>query len=211
MLSRRERRARSEDCNASRASCCRRAFELIAEAPLRAAVTRCRAAANVSSHRVEHAAFALQQHERGQRAGVGIVRRLEEMQRDRPVGALRYFRTNASFCRSDPTARLSASCFFDNHVGTPLIHDRVGRCRPRPHRFSRCCRPTAAWPAGTGRQRFPRCAALSGASLVRDRCRPSLDRCWRDSSGCALRPDDLNRRSRSLIDSARMLYATAAA
>ncbi len=38
-------------------------------------------------HRVQHAPLALQQHEGGERAGVRIVSRLAETQRNRPIGA----------------------------------------------------------------------------------------------------------------------------
>ena len=98
-----------------------------------------------AGHGILDAPFALQHHERGERAGIRIVGRPIEVQ-----GIVRSVRsdtllTNASFCRSDPIARLSASCF------SRMASDRRWKATafarsPPPHTSWQCCRPTAASP-----------------------------------------------------------------
>ncbi len=124
-------------------------------------------------HRIEHAPLPLQHDERGQRAGVRVagcaVRRCNEIVRS--VRSETLF-ANDSFCRSEPTARLSSSCFSMNGIGAALQRDGLAdladvRVQPRDvaHRRQRA-------PVDRGRRSSPRCRAsgkTSRAQLTRRR------------------------------------------
>ena len=75
-------------------------------------------------HGVEHTPLALQHHQRGQGAGVGIVRRLIQVQRNRPIGSLRDAAREGQLLALGTDRHVERQLPLDDGVGTTLKGDR---------------------------------------------------------------------------------------
>ena len=87
-------------------------------------------------HRVLYAAFALEQHEHGERRGAGVARRLLEMQGKRAVGTLRHAARECQLLPLGTGGEIERHLRFQDGVGPTLKRQGVGdvadrRKRPR--------------------------------------------------------------------------------
>ena len=76
-------------------------------------------------HRVQHAAFALQQDRRGQVRGVRIFRRFEQVERYRPIRALGHPLHERQLLSFRADGHVERHLTFDDGIGATLESDRV--------------------------------------------------------------------------------------